>query len=168
MWCSLMPLDPTAWLVLLNQHSAALPAQQAAQLASAPQILPAQVRENATASNFRVAMNNGRIKMHADRGALWCFSHLAGYCIVSSVPASRKIPSAQQGGSEEHASANSTLVRDLMCAAVHSRAAYGYAMQAGHISSLLSFALLQTVSSPSAMWSILGVDLQHKLYIIPE
>ena len=34
-----------------------------------------------------------------------------------------------------------------MCAAVHSRAAYGYAMAAGHLASLYNFALLQTVRS---------------------
>ena len=38
-----------------------------------------------------------------------------------------------------------SLIRDLMCAAVHSRAAYGYAMAAGHLTSLYNFALLQTV-----------------------
>lgn len=39
------------------------------------------------------------------------------------------------------------LIRRLTCAAMHSRAAYGYAMAAGHLSSLLNFALLQTVSA---------------------
>ena len=38
------------------------------------------------------------------------------------------------------------LLRRLNCAALHSRAAYGYAMAAGHLSSLVNFALLQTVS----------------------
>jgi len=38
-----------------------------------------------------------------------------------------------------------TLVRELLCAAIHSRAAYGYAMAAGHMSNLLNFALLHTV-----------------------
>ena len=37
------------------------------------------------------------------------------------------------------------LVRQLVCAAVHSKAAYGHAMAAGHLSSLYNFALLQTV-----------------------
>ena len=39
------------------------------------------------------------------------------------------------------------LLQALLCAGVHSRAAYGYAMAAGHLSSLLNFALLQTVRS---------------------
>ena len=39
------------------------------------------------------------------------------------------------------------LVHDLMRAAIHSRAAYGYAMQAGHVASVLSFALMHTVHS---------------------
>lgn len=43
------------------------------------------------------------------------------------------------------------LLRRLNCAALHSRAAYGYAMAAGHLSSLVNFALLQTVSSPLLM-----------------
>ena len=38
-----------------------------------------------------------------------------------------------------------SLVRELLCAAIHSRAAYGYAMAAGHMSTLLSFALMHTV-----------------------
>ncbi len=38
-----------------------------------------------------------------------------------------------------------SLVRQVLCAAVHSRAAYGYAMAAGHMSSLLKFALMHTV-----------------------
>ena len=38
-----------------------------------------------------------------------------------------------------------TLVRELLCAAIHSRAAYGYAMAAGHMSNLLNFALMHTV-----------------------
>ena len=41
--------------------------------------------------------------------------------------------------------AKPTLLQDLLCGAMHSRAAYGYAMAAGHLSSLLNFALLQTV-----------------------
>jgi hypothetical protein len=38
-----------------------------------------------------------------------------------------------------------TLLQDLMTAAVHSRAAYGFAMQAGHISSVASYIRLQTL-----------------------
>lgn len=38
-----------------------------------------------------------------------------------------------------------SLLQALLCGAMHSRAAYGYAMAAGHLSSLLNFALLQTV-----------------------
>ncbi|KAL0036871.1 hypothetical protein WJX77_003190 [Trebouxia sp. C0004] len=38
-----------------------------------------------------------------------------------------------------------TLVRELLCAAIHSRAAYGYAMAAGHMSNLVNFALMHTV-----------------------
>lgn len=36
-------------------------------------------------------------------------------------------------------------VQDLLCAARHSRAAYGYAMAEGHLSSFMKFTLLQTV-----------------------
>lgn len=39
------------------------------------------------------------------------------------------------------------LVQDLLLAAIHSRAAYGYAMQAGHVASVMSFALMHTVHS---------------------
>jgi hypothetical protein len=37
-------------------------------------------------------------------------------------------------------------VRLMLNAAIHSRAAYGYAMAAGHISSLLNFARLVTIN----------------------
>ena len=36
---------------------------------------------------------------------------------------------------------------ELLRAAIHSRAAYGYAMQAGHVSSVLNFALMHAVHS---------------------
>jgi len=39
------------------------------------------------------------------------------------------------------------LVLELLRAAIHSRAAYGYAMQAGHVSSVLNFALMHAVHS---------------------
>lgn len=46
-----------------------------------------------------------------------------------------------------------SLVRELLCAAIHSRAAYGYAMAAGHMSNLLNFALMHTVHQiRSACW----------------
>ncbi|KAK9788836.1 hypothetical protein WJX73_008421 [Symbiochloris irregularis] len=51
-----------------------------------------------------------------------------------------------QGCEPEHMHA---LLRRLNCAAMHSRAAYGYAMAAGHLSSLVNFALLQTVHQVS-------------------
>ncbi len=46
----------------------------------------------------------------------------------------------------EAQSLHMNLLQPLLCAGMHSRAAYGYAMAAGHLSSLLNFALLQTVS----------------------
>lgn len=36
-------------------------------------------------------------------------------------------------------------VQDLLCAAMHSRAAYGFAMAAGHVSSVSSYIKLQTL-----------------------
>ena len=43
------------------------------------------------------------------------------------------------------------LLQDLLTAAIHSRAAYGYAMAAGHLSSLLNFALMQTARARFAL-----------------
>ena len=37
------------------------------------------------------------------------------------------------------------LLRDMLCAAVHSRASYGFAMQAGHLASVFNFALMHTL-----------------------
>lgn len=42
-----------------------------------------------------------------------------------------------------------SLLADLLTAAVHARASYGYAMQAGHLSSITKFAMLHTVRRPS-------------------
>ena len=36
-------------------------------------------------------------------------------------------------------------VQDMLCAAMHARAAYGYPMAAGHVSSVMSYVKLQTV-----------------------
>ena len=41
------------------------------------------------------------------------------------------------------------LLQDLLCAAIHSRAAYGYAMEAGHLASVSNFAMFQTVRCKS-------------------
>ena len=59
----------------------------------------------------------------------------------------QELREASSGGAGGEAAAGRklTLLQDLLCAAMHSRAAYGYAMAAGHLSSLLNFALLQTV-----------------------
>ena len=86
----------------------------------------------------------------------FCFTVPIYYYVISSfISVQKKFDSIflpfLQGGPEEGGPATAALVRDLMCAAVHSRAAYGYAMQAGHISSLLSFALLQTVLFASGL-----------------
>jgi hypothetical protein len=40
---------------------------------------------------------------------------------------------------------NKQLFEDLVYAVIHSRAAYGYAMLAGHMSSVYNYAMLQTV-----------------------
>ena len=37
------------------------------------------------------------------------------------------------------------LLQDLLCASMHSRAAYGFAMAAGHVSSVASYIKLQTL-----------------------
>lgn len=39
-----------------------------------------------------------------------------------------------------------TLLQDLLCAGMHSRAAYGYAMAAGHISTVTGYIKLKTLA----------------------
>lgn len=51
---------------------------------------------------------------------------------------------AAADGSEQQRPKN--LIRELVCAAIHSRAAYGHAMAVGHLDSIYNFALLQTVA----------------------
>ncbi|BDA50637.1 probable Sn1-specific diacylglycerol lipase alpha at N-terminal half [Coccomyxa sp. Obi] len=72
---------------------------------------------------------------------------MAELAVLHRVDASTMLPPA----AKEHASTGEqdvphmSLLQVLLCGAMHSRAAYGYAMAAGHLSSLLNFALLQTV-----------------------
>ncbi|KAL0037996.1 hypothetical protein WJX79_008937 [Trebouxia sp. C0005] len=61
-----------------------------------------------------------------------------------SEPVDQSQPNAADKLSEDDEQ-RPTLVRELLCAAIHSRAAYGYAMAAGHMSNLLNFALMHTV-----------------------
>ena len=64
------------------------------------------------------------------------------------------------------------LVRQLVCAAIHSKAAYGHAMAAGYLSSLYNFALLQTVKACGTLdlnISRTAKDLQGQLIVaFPE
>ena len=60
---------------------------------------------------------------------------------------------------------------DLLTAAVHARAAYGYAMAAGHLSSISKFAMLHTVracsqappcwATPHSTWFVQRWALLH-------
>jgi hypothetical protein len=52
-----------------------------------------------------------------------------------------------------------TLLQDLLIAATHSRAAYGFAMQAGHISSITSYIRLQTLQ-PLTFDAVAGVSIE--------
>ena len=61
-----------------------------------------------------------------------------------------------------------SLVRQLVCAAVHSKAAYGHAMAAGHLSSLYNFALLQTVRPFFTVFTtFLTISTSWKLFLTP-
>eukprot|EP00890_Picochlorum_soloecismus_P001589 jgi/Picsp_1/2430/NSC_05890-R1_alpha beta-hydrolase len=50
-----------------------------------------------------------------------------------------------------------TLLQDLICSAIHSRAAYGFAMQAGHIKSVSSYIRLHTLQ-PLTFDAVAGVS----------
>ncbi|KAG7675249.1 hypothetical protein Ndes2437A_g00453 [Nannochloris sp. 'desiccata'] len=52
-----------------------------------------------------------------------------------------------------------TLLQDLLCAAMHSRAAYGFAMAAGHITSVTSYIKLQTVQ-PLTFNAVAGASVE--------
>jgi len=79
-------------------------------------------------------------------------------CRAPDTPAAASAPAAPAGapepggeagpqGGSERGSAPS-LLADLLAAAVHARAAYGYAMAAGHLSSIAKFAMLHTARRP--------------------
>lgn len=59
----------------------------------------------------------------------------------------------------EGTSGGNTLLQDLLIAATHSRAAYGFAMQAGHISSITSYIKLQTLQ-PLTFDAVAGVSIE--------
>jgi len=52
-----------------------------------------------------------------------------------------------------------TLLQDLLCAAMHSRAAYGFAMAAGHITSVTSYIKLHTVQ-PLTFNAVAGASIE--------
>ncbi len=58
------------------------------------------------------------------------------------------------------------LLQALLCAGMHSRAAYGYAMAAGHLSSLLNFALLQTVRNPPPHCCLSSISSSQYRYLM--
>ncbi len=85
---------------------------------------------------------------------------LCSSAIVPTHPSMACTQDEREGGGQ---ALHMNLLQALLCAGMHSRAAYGYAMAAGHLSSLLNFALLQTVGRlilasplPSDMGSCLG------------
>ncbi|KAK9824447.1 hypothetical protein WJX72_010311 [[Myrmecia] bisecta] len=62
----------------------------------------------------------------------------------------KQMEAAQRAKQREVSEADrQQLSRELLCAAMHSRAAYGYAMKAGHLASIYSFAVMQTVAQLS-------------------
>ena len=65
------------------------------------------------------------------------------YSLIASPHLSMECAQDERDGGGQALHMN--LLQALLCAGMHSRAAYGYAMAAGHLSSLLNFALLQTV-----------------------
>ena len=67
---------------------------------------------------------------------------LCSSVIVPTHPSMTCAQDEREGGGQ---ALHMNLLQALLCAGMHSRAAYGYAMAAGHLSSLLNFALLQTV-----------------------
>jgi hypothetical protein len=60
---------------------------------------------------------------------------------------------------EEVQVGTATLLQDLLCAAMHSRAAYGFAMAAGHITSVTSYIKLQTVQ-PLTFNAVAGASIE--------
>ena len=93
------------------------------------------------------------------RKAVWSIA----FCLVPTIaPCQQKVPKSVATGKysyidplqsqpnpsdrfPETGEQRPSLVRELLCAAIHSRAAYGYAMAAGHMSNLVNFALMHTV-----------------------
>jgi len=75
-------------------------------------------------------------------------------CRAPDTPAAASAPAAPAGAPEPGGEAGApigsapSLLADLLAAAVHARAAYGYAMAAGHLSSIAKFAMLHTARRP--------------------
>lgn len=58
-----------------------------------------------------------------------------------------------------HPDGSGTLLQDLLCASTHSNAAYGFAMAAGHITSVASYIRLQTVQ-PLSFNAVAGASVE--------
>jgi len=172
-----LPLDPVAWPLLLAAHRDELRSTMAEQAAlhhvdastmppPASQVTqPSHVKMHHCHIPGLIAMNatgNGECSTQDDRHAgvppsTLNFKFAAsperkGYLphrgivkVAANGETNSTVDLLVQDGGEE--APHMSLLQALLCGAMHSRAAYGYAMAAGHLSSLLNFALLQTVGS---------------------
>ena len=81
----------------------------------------------------------------AKRGQARLLFSAAGNCRSKCRPPGHAIASSARQEKAPGPTPDGGLVLELLRAALHSRAAYGYAMQAGHVSSVLNFALMHAV-----------------------
>ena len=73
--------------------------------------------------------------------------HTAAYRTLRSQAAERRLFAGDEESPPSALRPGRTLLQDLLCAALHSRASYGFAMAAGHVSSVEAYIKLQTLQS---------------------
>ena len=168
-----MPMDPMSWVVLYNAHHDALADLIASNMRH--RLPPETLRQTPAASVRAPRRIAGGAPMPSDSQRLLLDDHAtvmvhcshASFRQQSDGAAGRayiedqNVPSQQTNHQGIHCSDHCVclqekapgptpdggLVLELLRAAIHSRAAYGYAMQAGHVSSVLNFALMHAVHS---------------------
>ena len=128
---SLVPWDPSALYLLYRSHQAVYrslrgQAPRRRLFAPADPAPPSQLREGRTLLQVWVC------------GWGWVWGErCGGACTKMTLSESRCRPPTPH--------TCLPALQDMLCAAAHSRAAYGYAMAAGHVSSVLSYIRLHTL-----------------------
>mmetsp|Transcript_1514 Transcript_1514/g.4497 ORF Transcript_1514/g.4497 Transcript_1514/m.4497 type:complete len:838 (-) Transcript_1514:371-2884(-) len=130
---NLIPLDPVAWLVMWNEHQTAF-----------RDLVNENMQYQLTQEALNEVANPRSDNMPPSQ------SQRLSPMVTNVIQEGSSVSIESTSGSHEQSPCRDTsLLKTLLAAAMHSRAAYGYAMQAGHLNSVFNYALLHTVHALS-------------------